>query len=388
MPALRRLLVPLLALAQLGAIPPEPPEVPSRLQDPPLPRARSLSRSEDLLGAARRNADGRYVVQVDGRARVLTLDPGLQEKLTAIMASYQTPWAAVAVVEPSTGRVLALAEHSEIDPAFRGLPVKAAFPAASIFKVVTAGALLEAGVKPSDEACSFGGFRSVVAQHLEDTPRDRECFSLGQALGVSANAVFAKLTVKHLTSRALLDTAGRFGFNQSFDFPLPLEPSLAAIPGDRMGLGEAGAGFGDVFLSPLHGALLAAVPATGGLLPAPRLFEDDASPEPSRVLDAGHAALLGQMLEETVTRGTARRVFSERGHRVPGAAGKTGSLADKRPFRDYSWFVGYAPKDAPRIAVAAVVVNDPHWRIRATWLGREALRHGLAASAAVTAAPR
>jgi hypothetical protein len=63
---------------------------------------------------------------------------------------------------------------------------------------------------------------------------------------------------------------------------------------------------------------------------------------------------------------------------VPGAVGKTGTLADRKPFRDYSWFVGFAPKDNPKVAVAAVIVNEPLWRIRATWLGREAMRLGLA----------
>jgi membrane peptidoglycan carboxypeptidase len=86
---------------------------------------------------------------------------------------------------------------------------------------------------------------------------------------------------------------------------------------------------------------------------------------------------MARMLEKTVTSGTARRVFRERGFRVDDAVGKTGTLADKSPFRDYSWFVGYAPKDNPRVAVAAVVVNDPYWRIRATWLGREAMRLAL-----------
>src|SRR5690606_16694211 len=93
------------------------------------------------------------------------------------------------------------------------------------------------------------------------------------------------------------------------------------------------------------------------------------------------------------TRGTARRVFAERGYRVEGAVGKTGTLADNRPFRDYSWFIGYAPKDNPRVAVAVVVVNDPIWHIRATWLGREAMRLALArlegaVAHVVSAAPR
>jgi hypothetical protein len=39
--------------------------------------------------------------------------------------------------------------------------------------------------------------------------------------------------------------------------------------------------------------------------------------------------------------------------------------------------VGFAPKDNPRVAVATVIVNDPLWRIRATWLGREAMRLAL-----------
>ena len=63
---------------------------------------------------------------------------------------------------------------------------------------------------------------------------------------------------------------------------------------------------------------------------------------------------------------------------MPGAVGKTGSLADKKPFRDYTWFVGYAPKENPQVAVAALIVNDYVWRIRAPWLAREAMRLYLA----------
>ena len=70
--------------------------------------------------------------------------------------------------------------------------------------------------------------------------------------------------------------------------------------------------------------------------------------------------------------------YRERGMRVPGEVGKTGTMADRSPFRDYSWFVGFAPKDNPKVAVAAVIVNEPIWHIRATWLGREAMRLGLA----------
>ncbi len=127
---------------------------------------------------------------------------------------------------------------------------------------------------------------------------------------------------------------------------------------------------------------MAAAIANHGEWRAPLLFEHDAkevtsptSPGVSeQVLPADVADQLTLMMEETVTSGTARHIFAERGMQVAGAVGKTGSLADKRPFRDYTWFVGFAPKANPKIAVAAVIVNDPHWRIRATWLGREAMR--------------
>jgi beta-lactamase class D len=64
---------------------------------------------------------------------------------------------------------------------------------------------------------------------------------------------------------------------------------------------------------------------------------------------------------------------------LPGiaVAGKTGSLSSERPFRHYTWWVGHAPADAPKIAVAALVVNTPEWRIKASYLAREALKQFL-----------
>ena len=81
------------------------------------------------------------------------------------------------------------------------------------------------------------------------------------------------------------------------------------------------------------------------------------------------------MLTTTTTEGTARRYFRNVDPVIKGmkVAGKTGSLSSstggKR--RHNSWFVGFAPAEDPEIAVAALVVNDPKWRIKATYLARE-----------------
>lgn len=350
----------------------ELPRVPSRLKEPPLATAAPIAPEKDVLALAELGSDARY--HLDGGT--LTIDPKLQKSLVDTLKLYQTPYAAAVVLDARSGEVLAMAEHSESDPAMRGLCVKAAFPAASIFKIVTAAALLDAGVAADESVCFHGGKRRVSEKQLADTERDDRCQTFADALALSGNVAFAKLTQKHLEASKLDGAARALGFNARFEFPEPVEPSLAAIPLDKYPLALTGAGFGDVFLSPLHGALIAAAVGNKGLWREPLLFKGAASPE-RRVLSEDVASKLSQMLALTVENGTARRMFHERGNRLNDAAGKTGSLADKKPFRDYSWFVGYAPRENPKVAVATVIVNDAYWRIRATWLGREALRRGL-----------
>ncbi|WP_257460919.1 penicillin-binding transpeptidase domain-containing protein [Archangium lipolyticum] len=365
-----------------GLVPPVP--VPSREADPPIARLRSLAPKQDVLARAKRDAQGRLVVPGPNGNVPLTIDPTLQSQLKGLLEQYQVPYGAVVVLEPSTGRVLAMSEHSQAQPGLRGLATRAVFPAASVFKIVTGSALLEAGVTPMDETCFHGGKRRLSEKLLTDSERDGQCHSLAEAMGKSANVVFAKLTQRYLSPGALKHAAARFRFNREISFPVPTDVSLASVPdSDEFRFAQTGAGFGDVYLSPLHGALLAAVAANKGVWKDPVLFEPDpnAPPQPQsgeQVLSPEVAHDLTTLMEATVTKGTARRIFRERGMGVPGAVGKTGTLADRKPFRDYSWFVGFAPKDNPKVAVAAVIVNEPLWRIRATWLGREAMRLGLA----------
>jgi membrane peptidoglycan carboxypeptidase len=365
----------------LGLVPPVP--VPSRESDPPITRLRSLTAKQDVLARAKKDAQGRLVVPGPQGDVPLTIDPVLQAQLTGILSQYRVPYGAVVVLEPSTGRVLAMAEHSRAQPGLRGLATRAVFPAASIFKIVTGAALLEAGVTPEAETCFHGGKRRLSEKLLQDSARDGQCHSLADAMGKSANVIFAKLTQRYLSPKALKHTAARFHFNRELSFPVPTDVSLAAVPEeDEFRFAQTGAGFGDVYLSPLHGALLASVAANGGVWKDPVLFDTGADAQAHKpaeqVLSPEVARDLATLMEATVTKGTARRTFRERGMGVPGAVGKTGTLADRNPFRDYSWFVGFAPKDNPKVAVAAVIVNEPIWHIRATWLGREAMRLGLA----------
>jgi peptidoglycan glycosyltransferase len=355
-------------------VPPEPPRLSDRHLDTGL---------------------GRFVAPLGAGRAILTLDPRLQARLERSLETYRVPWGATVLLEAGSGRVLALAEHSQAEPARRGLALAAIAPAASIFKIVTAAALLERGVHPGDEVCYHGGRHRLAPRLLADDPRrDRRCLTLASAFGHSANVVFAKLADRGLDADGLRAVARRFLFNAEIAFPSPVEASVARIPDDPFGFASTAAGFGDVKLSPLHAALLASVVANGGLFVPPVIVDDaegapvPASAAPTRIVDEGVAAELAAMMRNTVTDGTARRTF----RRVAGAlrgvevAGKTGSLSDAKPYRDYSWFVGFAPAEKPEVVVATVVVNDRLWHGRAPTVAKEALEAFFAAR--VAALPR
>jgi penicillin-binding protein A len=325
---------------------------------------------------------GRFVATLgEGRA-ILTLDPRLQFRLERSLDGYRVPWGATVLLEPATGRVLALAEHSRAEPGRRGIALAALAPAASIFKMVTAAALLERGVGPDGEVCYHGGKRRLDPRLLRDDPRrDRRCLSLAAAFGHSANVVFAKLADRDLDASTLKAVAERFLFNVPIPFSRPLEISTVHVPRDPFGVANTAAGFGAVKLSPLHAALLAAIVANGGVFVPPVLVDEVVGAPlppalaPWRVVDEEVAAGLGEMMRETVSAGTARRAFRRVASSLRGVevAGKTGSLADASPYRDYSWFVGYAPAQNPVVAVATVIVNDRLWHARAPMVAREAL---------------
>lgn len=333
-------------------------------------------------------ADGRLVVRLpEGRLARLTVDPELQRRLETILQRARPIAGALVLLDPRGGRILALASSSR-DPDLGLVALRSTFPAASLFKLVTAAAGLEAGtVTPTTTIRTVGGgLRRIRMEHVVDNPRrERLAMTVEQALARSNNPVFGKVAVKRVGSERLAETASAFAFNRPIPFDLPLGLSRAEVPDDPLGLGRTGAGFGEVTISPLHAALLAAAVANEGRMPRPWLVESvtDAG---GRILHEGGPALLGapitpqtaralaEMMAETVTRGTSRRAF--RGFhlaRQGAVAGKTGSINGRNPAGHYDWFTGFAPIDEPEIAVAALLVNGPRWQIKGSRAAREAL---------------
>ena len=370
--------------AEPAPVPSAPPRVAPVMSPVPTSELRLAEATLDRVA-------NRYVAPLGSGRAVLTTVPRLQERIEKVLSDHRVPWAAAVLLEPSTGRVLAMAEHSQREPGRRGLSLEARAPAASVFKIVTSSALLRRGFEPGAEVCYHGGQHRVRPSLLADDPRrDRRCLSLSSALGKSANVVFAKLADRALNATLLRAEADRFLFNRPIPFAQRVETSRAEIPEESFALATTAAGFGPVRLSPLHGAVVASIIANGGVFVPPDVVASSSGAvarptvEPWRVLDEPVAAELAAMMRTTVTEGTGRRAFrpprsrqsSMRGLTV---AGKTGSLSEADPFRDYSWFVGFAPADAPEVTVAALVVNTPSWKIKAPELARNVLRAHFAA---------
>lgn len=341
-----------------------------------------------------REQDGHFVTDLpSGATAELTLDPGLQEHITHVFESYDVPYGAFVALDPKSGRVLAYVSHSSANPDAGDLVRDPTPPAASVFKVVTSAALLDVGVTPAERVCYGGGMSGLGAADLVDDPkRDRACVSLAQALGGSVNTVFAKLSDRKLDGARIGRYAEAFGFGHALPFDAPLRASTYEVPEERLERARAAAGFWHMHMSPLHAALIAATVANGGSMPRATMIDHvyDAqghtlqthTPSTFRsVIGRSTAKTLASMMTLTVSEGTAHSAFFDDKGRpyVPGfsIAGKTGSLSSERPYRHYSWWVGFAPEQAPEIALAALVVNTPKWRIKGSYVAREALRHYL-----------
>ncbi|MCA9679897.1 MAG: hypothetical protein KC464_33005, partial [Myxococcales bacterium] len=327
-----------------------------------------------------------YEVPLDGgRRAVLTLDPTLQQAAEKVLARAKAPRGAV-VITATDGRILAYAGRRTEDPkggkdgiVDLGLVNTAWAPAASVFKLVSASAMIDAGVDPHGKVCYHGGLRSVMASNLEDDKHDNKCADLSYGLAHSQNAIIAKLAHQHLEPARLRETAEALSFGGDLPaWSMGGEAGRSEIP-DAKGVefGKTAAGFTGTYLSPVGGALLANTFATGGEMVTPRLVDaivddggrHDLTAAPStRVLPAKVARTVAAMMVETCDSGSAAKAFRGKDGlpRSVKVAGKTGTLSRDEPLPlQYSWFVGFAPADDPAISVAVVLGNTDLWWLKA-----------------------
>ena len=327
-----------------------------------------------------------------------SLDVELQRVATDLLGDRR---GAIVVLEPATGRVLALVSSPTfnsnriVDPntgrryvadlrerddspllnrATQGLYVPG-----SVFKIVTAIAGLGSGaISPSttfeDQPEEYETGFLVQGFRIRDFPRRVQTdhpLDFYEATEVSSNIWFAHAGLE-TGPEALTEFAARLGFGQRVPFDLPTSPSQVTGGAgpfggfrDQVELANAAYGQAEVLVTPLQMALVASTIANDGLLMRPKLVDElravDGSvttlgPQAwSQVLSPFEAQAISDAMQRAVEGPFGRDLAGSA--KVPGipTAGKSGTaeLGDDAP--PHSWFIGFAPADAPSIAVAVIV---------------------------------
>lgn len=331
-----------------------------------------------------------------GEKRLLvntSLSDDLQKVLLAKLSPQYARTIAIVAIRPSDGRIVGLAGYDRGNSA-SDICLTGSFPAASIFKIVTAAAAIDAAGLKDDSVLTFNGQKHTLyrSQLKPGTNRYSNRISMANAFAESVNPVFGKIGMHTLGADVLQETAERFSFNREIPFEKLVFTSRFEAGTDPYLLAELASGFNrDTRLSALHGALMAAAIVNGGRLPQPRIVEDIYSENGHRlysgtsgILDTAvsvaGAAAIRKMMQKTVATGTCRKIFHPyRRDRVLSQliiGGKSGSIDNRDHDARYDWFVGFATdkKQEKTIAIAAVVAHQKYIGVRAGDYARYAIK--------------
>jgi penicillin-binding protein A len=334
---------------------------------------------------------------VTGNDVVLTIRPGVQ---ALALRALQGKCGAVVALEPATGRVLVMATSPTYNPnlienrfaeatrtsgrcrsPLLNRATAGTYIPGSIFKIVTAAAALDSGRFTPDSSFYDPGYCIEYGQRVRNAgnPEAPETFgSVNFTSGFqhSINSVFCNIG-KTLGAGPILRYAERFGFyslppletpeNELVESGLynrgrlykPKRPAFQVDPG-RLAFGQE-----RLQVTPLQMAMVAATVANRGVEMRPRLVERVVSPggktithlrpeQLGRPIKAQTADQLKHMMELAVTGGTGTAA------QIPGirVAGKTGTAETGRTNVHTTWFVAFAPVDAPKVAIAVVVEDQ------------------------------
>ena len=406
---------------------------------PPPPAAPVLDKNllAELMGPRELPAENAgYLELKDSRGRSLfattTLDEALQAKALQWISQSGAIRAALVVIDPMTGKVLALAGT---DVGGRNSALSGTYPAASVFKMITAAAAVEKVGLSGESVVLYDGSKHTLykANVRKGVDKGNHKATLRKSFAESVNSVFGKLGAHEIGGEGLAAAADRFGFNRKLGFEMPLEASTfdlgtkgsadPSIPAGDAGegadsaqgeaLSEAGLPAGDaasedksdeIFhlaelasgfnrvtkISPVHGALMAAAAINGGILYEPTVIREVFSKQ-NEVLYQSVPAPVGVvfgeevgnelrgMMTAAVYEGTGRKQFSDAmDHRILSKldlGGKSGSINDDTGAR-VDWFVAFAkPSESgvPPLALAAVVVHQGNTRVSSQELIRRSL---------------
>ena len=381
----------------------------------------SGARSADPLDGLRRNL---LHEEARGSDVTLTIDSRIQQAASDVLGDWP---GAVVALDPQTGAVLAMAsaptfDASTIDTAWQQLlddpnhplvnrAVSGLYTPGSTFKLITASAAIDLGIVDVDaryrctEPISIDNLTVDCRNHSQlPVVNYREAFAWscnrtfalsGLELGLDklqlGDGLKKPYPWEQVVGRSadnLEEYAGRFGFGRQIPFDLPVATSQVKGSGPWTAalLAQTAFGQGQIEATPMVMALAAATIANGGAEPAPFLATETRAPNGAisalnspggtlgRVVSAHTASTVNEMMVLSVDTAYAHPAAIS-GLKV---GGKTGTAeAGPDGMKPHSWFVGYAPADNPRVAVAVIMEHRGSGTDFATPAGRAVLQQAL-----------
>lgn len=364
---------------------------------------------------------------IPGSQLILSLDKRYQKYVASLLEGRK---GAAVALDPNTGEVLALASAPTFDAAlfeggissadyrrlvedpakpFVNRAIREHYSPGSTFKIVTTLAATLAGKMDYGRTTYCPGYYQVGNRRVKCLGR-HGAVSFGRAFEKSCNTYFIDLAM-----RAGLDKMREASFALGLGKPSGVDlvgelggivPTDAWIrrwradgkwyPGDTA---NYAIGQGEIAVSPIQMARLVAAIANGGTLYTPHfvkairdpLLRDKVTPIIPRIASqvdapAAYFERVRNAMVTVIETGTARSA------QIAGVrwGGKTGSTETRRDRKTHSWFVGFAPADRPKIAVAVLVEDAGHGGEVAAPIARDMVRAyllGLPAEFAASARP-
>ncbi len=334
-------------------------------------------------------------IALDGRPQTLkityTIDDDLQTEAEHLLKAYKPDYGALVIMDANTGAVRAMVSYEKGQPSTENLALRGTYPAASIFKIVTATAALDRYKLSPDTLVMYNGANhTLYRQNVLYTKMNRwtRGVTIRDAFARSINTVFGRLAFEHMEPKDIEEYAIRFGFNKPIASDLPFDTGFTEIPQEKsFHLAEMVSGYNKITrMSPVQGAMIASSVAAIGVMRVPYIVESlkDSEgkvvwkPEPvtAAVTMTGEGAeRLKELMEATITQGTSRKSFRALVHdkklQELELGGKTGSLHGDNPKGKVDWFVGYAiGGDDDRLAIGAITVNKEYWTVKSSFLAQ------------------
>lgn len=347
-----------------------------------------LVTERDALGRDIATKGGAVVKNASkGHSVTLTLDKNIQyiaeKELAAAVEASRAKGGMALVMEPGTGRVLAMSNYPQFNPnsyskyppgLLRNKNITDSFEPGSTFKVfLIAAALEEKVISPADGFNCEGGSYSIGGRTIHDTHKYGR-LSVAEVLKYSSNIGAAKIGSR-LGQERLYSYLRAFGFGSRSGIDLPGE--VSGYMRDRsqwFAVDLATISFGQgVSVSALQLATAVSAVANGGTLMKPYLVEKIAdengtvlqqfSPQArQRVVSSETSRTVARMMEGVTTDGGTGMNAAVEGFRV---AGKTGTAQKVDPItRGYSVdkrtasFIGFVPADNPKLTIL-VIIDEP-----------------------------